>query len=236
MNAHRPKPVLPGLPAQPNDISVGGIRRQQRMVDQPGDAFLRGNPIGAGPARRLRCASVAGRSATSTTARLDGAGRTSITAKPSRSGLGDIPRQPDDLLPRHRSNQLFRGSCFILSYLANPCLRLRSRPPTQPVGVVRGDAHAAKSYWDAIRRRFSALSSEGAPPSVKTALLSLAYNRGAGNPGLEPLAGPLDSAQWDQAAQIIGSMQQDHKLTGIRTRRQQEGRLIEAELEFLASA
>ena len=117
---------------------------------------------------------------------------------------------------------------------------LQASPAIQAIRISSDQAlevmpHAAKSYWDAIRRRFSALSSEGAPPSVKTALLSLAYNRGAGNPGLEPLAGPLDSAQWGQAAQIIGSMQQDHKLTGIRTRRQQEGQLIEAELEFLAS-
>ena len=118
---------------------------------------------------------------------------------------------------------------------------LQSSPAIQAIRISSDQAlaimpHAAQSDWDAIRGRFSALASEGTPPSAKTALLSLAYNRGAGNSGLEPLTGPLGSAQWDQAAQVIGSMQQDHELEGIRIRRRQEGQLIQAEVEFLASA
>ena len=96
--------------------------------------------------------------------------------------------------------------------------------------------HAAKPYWDAIRGRFDSLSREGTPPSVKTTLLSLAYNRGARNQGLDALGGPLQSGQWHDAARTIGSMQQDHKLEGIRIRRRQEGQIIQAELEFLASS
>ena len=118
---------------------------------------------------------------------------------------------------------------------------LRASPDIQAIRISSDQAlevmpHAAKSYWDAIRDRFDSLSREGTPPSVKTALLSLAYNRGSRNKGLEPLGEPLQSGQWDDAARIIGSMQQDHKLEGIRIRRRQEDQTIEAELEFLASS
>ena len=95
--------------------------------------------------------------------------------------------------------------------------------------------HAAKTYWDRIRRRFDLLVREDTPPSVQTVLLSLAYNRGAGNSALDVLRQPLETKQWSEAARAIGAMQQDHDLEGIRTRRQQEGLLVEAELEFLAS-
>ena len=118
---------------------------------------------------------------------------------------------------------------------------LKASPVIQAIRVSSDQAlevmpHAAKSYWDAIRGRFDPLSREGTPPSVKTALLSLAYNRGSRNEGLQPLGEPMQSGQWGDAARIIGSMQQDHKLEGIRIRRRQEGLIIEAELEFLASS
>ena len=95
--------------------------------------------------------------------------------------------------------------------------------------------HAAKTYWDSIRRRFDSLVREDTPPSVQTVLLSLAYNRGAGNSALDVLEQPLETKQWSEVARAIGAMQQDHDLEGIRTRRQHEGLLVEAELEFLAS-
>ena len=46
---------------------------------------------------------------------------------------------------------------------------------------------------------------------------------------------PLEAKQWSEVARAIGAMQQDHELEGIRTRRQQEGLLVEAEVEFLGS-
>ena len=95
--------------------------------------------------------------------------------------------------------------------------------------------NAAKTYWEAIRDKFGSLVREDTPPSVQTVLLSLAYNRGARNPGLDVLRQPLEAKQWSEVARTIGAMQQDHELAGIRTRRQQEGLLVEAEVEFLGS-
>jgi GH24 family phage-related lysozyme (muramidase) len=94
---------------------------------------------------------------------------------------------------------------------------------------------AAREYWGSICKRFKALKRKKTPPSVQTALLSLAYNRGAGNRHLESLGTLLDDGQWSEAAAKIADMQQGHKLQGIRIRRREEGSLIQAELEFLAS-
>jgi len=94
---------------------------------------------------------------------------------------------------------------------------------------------AAQSYWQEIRNRFKILGRKAAPPSVQTALLSLAYNRGARNHHLEPLGTLLESQQWADAAFRIAAMQQNHPLEGIRIRRREEGALIRAELDFLAS-
>lgn len=84
----------------------------------------------------------------------------------------------------------------------------------------------AKPYWDHLCRRFDALASPSVPASVQTALLSLGYNRGPGNRGLEPLAEPLSRGDWLGVADVIGAMQQDHQLEGIRRRRQAEAALI----------
>jgi hypothetical protein len=95
--------------------------------------------------------------------------------------------------------------------------------------------HTAQPYWDGITRRFPALARKDTPASVQTVLLSLAYNRGILNRHLESLGAPLKAKKWDEVAAIIGSMQQNHKLKGIRVRRRQEGMVIEAELRFMAS-
>jgi len=115
---------------------------------------------------------------------------------------------------------------------ASPVIQGIRISPDQALEVM---PHAAKIYWDRIRRRFDSLVHEDTPPSVQTVLLSLAYNRGAGNAALDVLGQPLETKQWSDVARAIGAMQQDHDLEGIRTRRQQEGLLVEAELEFLAS-
>lgn len=91
--------------------------------------------------------------------------------------------------------------------------------------------HVAVRYWKAIARRFPTLQEADTPGSVQTALLSLAYNRGAGNRGLAVLEEPLASRCWLVVAEHIGGMQQDHALEGIRIRRRQEAKLIRDELE-----
>ncbi|MFQ5604437.1 MAG: peptidoglycan-binding protein [bacterium] len=85
-------------------------------------------------------------------------------------------------------------------------------------------------YWQAISNRFPALADSDTLPSVQTALLSIAYNRGARNQALEGLNQPLASKNWAQVADVIGAMQQDHRLEGIRKRRRMEADLIRNEL------
>lgn len=86
--------------------------------------------------------------------------------------------------------------------------------------------YAAIPYWEAIAHRFPTLAEAGTPGQVQTALLSIAYNRGAGNRSLEVLETPLKSRNWWMVADIIGRMQQDHQLGGIRKRRRMEADLI----------
>lgn len=94
---------------------------------------------------------------------------------------------------------------------------------------------AAKDYWSRVCARFRKLSAKTTPPSVQTALLSLAYNRGPENAHLESLGELLAVGDWREAATKISSMQQRHKLRGIRIRRRQEGSLIQAEIDYLDS-
>ncbi len=112
---------------------------------------------------------------------------------------------------------------------------LEDNPVLQSIRISRSQADAifgfaAKPYWDAIVRRFPGLTSPDTPPSVQTAMLSISYNRGAGNRALDVLKQPMQGKAWAQVADIIGSMQQDHRLEGIRTRRRMEADLIRAEL------
>ena len=88
---------------------------------------------------------------------------------------------------------------------------------------------AIQPYWQKIADRFPPLRATDLPGTVSTSLLSLAYNRGANNPALEPLGEPLATGEWETVADIIGNMQQNHKLLGIRIRRQYEAELIKAE-------
>ena len=94
--------------------------------------------------------------------------------------------------------------------------------------------HMARPYWNGIADRFPALLRKDTPPSVQTALLSLAYNRGVFNRHLDTLYLPLKTRQWAGVATIIGNMQQSHSLHGIRVRRRQERNIIRAELEIIA--
>jgi len=61
----------------------------------------------------------------------------------------------------------------------------------------------------------------------------LSYNRGSQNPDLEQLRAPSIAHDWSNVADIIGTMQQDHELEGIRIRRRMEADLVKAELEYV---
>lgn len=112
---------------------------------------------------------------------------------------------------------------------------LEADPVLQGVRISREQAdgifpYAAEPYWKAISDRFPSLSEPDTLPAVQTVMLSLAYNRGAGNRGLEELRAPLEAKDWSGVADLVGAMQQDHPLEGIRKRRQMEAELIRAAL------
>lgn len=81
-------------------------------------------------------------------------------------------------------------------------------------------------YWVAIVKRFPALGNNATPGAVQTALLSLAFNRGAYNRDLASLSDPISAGDWKTVGRKISEMQQDHSLEGIRKRRRMEGELI----------
>lgn len=82
-----------------------------------------------------------------------------------------------------------------------------------------------KPYWDAISKRFPAACIDG-PGAVKTAMLSLAFNRGPSNRDLVKLLEPSSRHDWVMMGNLIKQMQQNHELAGIRRRRRLEGQLI----------
>lgn len=86
--------------------------------------------------------------------------------------------------------------------------------------------HIARPFWKGTVRRFPNLAGSPAPPQAHTAMLSLAYNRGDQNAHLQALADPIQRADWRRLGELIGAMQQDHPLAGIRERRRAEGDLI----------
>jgi len=114
-------------------------------------------------------------------------------------------------------------------------LVLKADPVLQTIRISRVQADtifpfAAKPYWEDIVKRFPTLDDGDTLGSVQTALLSLSYNRGAGNRRLDVLKEPLADKNWPLVADTIGSMQQNHRLPGIRKRRKMEADLIRKEL------
>jgi GH24 family phage-related lysozyme (muramidase) len=112
---------------------------------------------------------------------------------------------------------------------------LKADPVLQTIRISREQADtifqfAAKPYWEQIVKRFPTLDDADTLRSVQTALLSISYNRGPNNKGLSVLEEPLSNKNWHQVANKIGSMQQDHRLPGIRKRRTMEAALIQKEL------
>jgi peptidoglycan hydrolase-like protein with peptidoglycan-binding domain len=112
---------------------------------------------------------------------------------------------------------------------------LENDPVLQSIRISNAQAemvfpYVIQPYWEAISSRFPILGEGDTPGSVQTALLSLAYNRGSRNRGLDPLEEPLREKGWKRVADLIGEMQQDHRLEGIRKRRRMEADLIRKEL------
>ncbi len=93
-----------------------------------------------------------------------------------------------------------------------------------PEQAERSRPRVASPYWVQISTRFAALRQ--APAPVQEALLSLAYNRGPHNRHLESLLAPIVAGDWPRLADLVGQMQQQHRLPGIRRRRQAEAELI----------
>jgi peptidoglycan hydrolase-like protein with peptidoglycan-binding domain len=113
---------------------------------------------------------------------------------------------------------------------ANPVLQSVRIGADQAEGLM---AFTAKPYWSGIGGRFSALRQPTTIGSVQTALLSLAYNRGAPNPALAPLEAPLAAGRWPDVADLIDQMQQEQPTSGIATRRREEAFIIRSELAYL---
>ena len=85
---------------------------------------------------------------------------------------------------------------------------------------------AVDIYWARLVTKFAGLDSDTAPEAGHTAMLSLGYNRGVNNKGLNVLLDPIRDQDWRTVAGLIGAMQQDHKLQGIRDRRRMEAQII----------
>lgn len=131
-------------------------------------------------------------------------------------------------LPRHQYQEI-SGVLGIQGVSAQALLR--DNTPLNNIRISRATAAEVfplllRPYWNGLRQRFRTLEEPQVPAEVHTALLSLAYNRGTWNPDLTHLHQPLERYRWNNVAQTILSMQQDHLLEGIRLRRRSEGRLI----------
>lgn len=117
----------------------------------------------------------------------------------------------------------FRGAAARRALAADDRLRRISISTEQAVEVM---PEIAARYWRAIVRRFPRLADPTTPPGVQTAMLSIAYNRGADNAELAPLGRPLAAGAWGEVADLVGVMQQDHQLAGVRRRRREEAAVI----------
>jgi hypothetical protein len=79
-------------------------------------------------------------------------------------------------------------------------------------------ARVADPYWDALVRRMCDLPE--APGEVQTALLSLAYNRGAANPAVRALDKLVHVGKWRELAGAI------RRMAPIPKRRRRESELV----------
>lgn len=99
----------------------------------------------------------------------------------------------------------------------------------------------ARPYWVAAKRRWPEIMKSFVPGAVHTVVLSLCYNRGPSNDALAPIGEPLRAGDWAALADVVGDMQNDHALAGIRRRRDRESdyvrrRARRQKMELLAKA
>lgn len=164
----------------------------------------------------------------------------------ARSRGVDLGHVPEDRIETLYEGILTRAQLRLLSQVFgikgdDARTALNAVPGVKQIRIGREQAYrlmpyAATPYWTGIARRMKGLRRVDTPPSVQTALLSLAYNRGVFNRRLESLENVIGDRAWSEVPKIIGAMQQNHKLQGIRLRRRQEAALVSAELSFLESA
>ncbi len=165
-------------------------------------------------------------------------GRSGVTLDPGFDlGYQDVERTQELYASLLSPDQL--DACAAVSGVRGTAAKakLAADPTLRAIRISRAAAgrvmpYVAVRYWTAIGARFPVLREEETPGSVQTALLSLAYNRGARNGGLAVLKEPLIARDWLGVADRIAAMQQDHELQGIRTRRRREADLIREELQF----
>jgi len=105
--------------------------------------------------------------------------------------------------------------------------RLEESKWLQNIRISRREAervfpNVARPYWTAAKHRWPELVTGKSPGAVHTVVLSLCYNRGPGNPALRALGEPLRACDWAALADVVADMQGDHRLTGIRQRRDEE--------------
>jgi len=122
-----------------------------------------------------------------------------------------------------------RGQDAKQALAANSVLRRVRFSRTKALKIM---PHIAVRYWKPVTKRFRGIGERVTPDSVQTVLLSLAYNRGPGNRDLEQLKVPIATGRWLAVADLVGAMQQDHRLPGIRIRRRMEADLIRQENDF----
>ena len=80
------------------------------------------------------------------------------------------------------------------------------------------------NFWGDCIKRFKGIDT--APSYVKTAVFSCCYNRGVWNKALAIWVPMISASNWKGVADSLWSMQQDHPLQGIRTRRRDEANII----------
>lgn len=87
-----------------------------------------------------------------------------------------------------------------------------------------------RTYWEPLVMRWPGIVREGVLGEVHTALLSMAYNRGPNNIKTAHLGPLIAAGDWRGVGMALVSMQQDHALGGVRSRRRKEGELILGQL------
>ncbi|MCG6907434.1 MAG: TIR domain-containing protein [Desulfobacteraceae bacterium] len=121
-----------------------------------------------------------------------------------------------------------RGAAVKTAWKANPILQ---RIRLAPTDVARLVPEVAAPVWQKLVSRFPSLGADATPGNVQTALLSLAFNLGAGNRVWETLSEPILRSDWAAAADVVASIARQGPHTrypGLERRRDEEAALLRA--------